>query len=146
VDLIDPSAAARSWSITNLIGMAANSTWVYTDFRGDAYFDVLSGGNWSLDAATELPAIASLPTILEGGISQVTTPFLVTGEVTVKWTHAGTGNFIVDLIDTTDGSFVDSVANVIGTSSEGTVLYGHSGIFAFDVIADGDWTLEVTPN
>jgi hypothetical protein len=62
----------------------------------------------------------------------------------VAWTYTGSGNFIVDLIDPTDGSPADSVANLIGTSTDSTQLYNHAGLFALDVTADGPWKLTVT--
>jgi hypothetical protein len=144
VDLTNPATEDLA-SITNLIGKATGTTWVY-GASGNAYFDVLADGPWTLTGTAELPPIAPLPVTLQGTTNAVTAPFLVAGDVTVRWTHAGTGNFIVGLIDATDASLADSVSNVIGEASDETVLYGHSGIFAFDVTADGAWSLEVTPN
>lgn len=114
---------------------------------GDRVFDSLADGPWTLTGTVELPEIAALPVTLNGTTNEVTAPFLGTGDVTVKWSHAGTGNFIVYLIDANDGSPVDGVANVIGIGSDETVLYGHHfGVLAFDVTADGAWSLTVTAN
>lgn len=94
----------------------------------------------------ELPPVASLPVTLQGTTNEVTTPFSVAGNMTVNWTHMGSGNFIVELIDASDGSPAESVANSIGKGSDTTALYGHTGIFSFDVTADGVWSLEVSPS
>jgi hypothetical protein len=65
--------------------------------------------------------------------------------MTATWSHSGSGNFIVDVIDPADGSSVDNVANVIGKSKDSTELYGHAGPIALDVTADGAWTISVSP-
>jgi hypothetical protein len=144
-DLTNPQTEDLA-SITNLIGTASGTTWV-NGRSGSAYFDILADGPWTLAGTAELPEIAALPVTLDGTTNEVTAPFLGTGNVTVKWSHAGTGNFIVYLIDANDGSPVDGVANVIGIASDDTVLYGHhSGLLAFDVTADGAWSLAVTAN
>jgi hypothetical protein len=130
-------------SIANRIGPGKATTWVY-GASGQAYFDVLANGPWTVKATAVVPAIAKLPLNLSGDSNVVTAPFRSTGTLTVKWVFNGSGNFIVGLIDATDGSQADSVANLIGPSSDSTQLYNHSGTFAFDVIADGPWTLTVS--
>jgi len=130
-------------SIANRIASGSATTWVY-GANSKAYFDVTANGPWSIKATAMLPPIAKLPLTIRGNTDQVTAPFLASGTLTVKWTTTGTGNFIVELIDPTDGSPADSVANLIGKSTDSTQLYNHDGPFAFDVTADGPWTLTVT--
>jgi hypothetical protein len=105
---------------------------------------VTANGLWSIKATAIVPPIAKLPLTITGNADQVSTPFLANGTLTVKWTTTGTGNFIVELTDPTDGSQADSVANLIGKSTDSTQLYNHDGPSAFDVTADGPWSLTVT--
>jgi hypothetical protein len=130
-------------SLANRIGPGSATTWVYGG-SGTGYFDVTANGAWTIKATAVLPKVAALPVTLKGDTDQVTAPFNSPGTLTVKWTFTGTGNFIVQLIDPTDGSPADSVANLIGKSTDSTQLYGHTGPFAFDVTADGPWRLAVT--
>lgn len=123
-------------SIANRIGKGSATTWVYAG--GDkGYFDVTADGPWTLTATAVVPNVSALPITLKGNTDEVTAPFMVSGTVTVRWLYGGSGNFIVDLVDPTDGGSIDSVANLIGKSTDSTQLYGHAGPVALDVVADG---------
>jgi hypothetical protein len=140
---LDDNSGSPIQGIANLIGRASATTWVY-GASGKAHFDVIADGSWKLTATTVTPKVAKLPATYRSTVSMTTGPFLAHGDLTIKWSHKGSGNFIVSLIDPTDGSPVDGVANVIGKATDETISYGQDGIRAFDVIADGAWTLSVT--
>ena len=129
--------------IANLIGKKKATTWVY-GASGKAHFEIIADGTWTITATTVQPTIAKLPTQYKGSVGLTTQPFVANGDITIKWSHKGEANFIVTLIDPTDGSLVDGVANVIGVASDETVIYGQEGLRAFDVLADGSWTLSVS--
>ena len=130
-------------SIANVIGKKKATTWVY-GASGKAHFEIIADGKWTITATTVVPKISTLPAAFKASVGVTTQPFRADGDITVKWTHKGEGNFIVTLVDPTDGGSLDVVANVIGNSSDETVLYGVDGLAAFDVLADGPWTLSVT--
>jgi hypothetical protein len=78
-------------------------------------------------------------------IGLTTVPFQFDGDVTVTYTHAGRGNFIVSTVDASTGVPVDFTANEIGKVSGDTQIYGLSGSYAFNITADGAWTISVIP-
>jgi len=130
-------------SIANRIGRGSATTWVYSGGGVKAYFDVLANGPWTLKATAVVPPISSLPLVSKGTTDLVTAPFPATGTLTVNWSFQGDGNFIVSLVDPTSGQPIDSIANVIGKSTESTELYNHEGPVALDVLANGPWTITV---
>jgi hypothetical protein len=129
--------------IANVIGKRKATTWVYGG-SGKAHFEIIASGKWTISATTVAPKIAKLPASFKGSVGMTTAPFVSQGDLTIKWSHKGKGNFIVTLIDPTDGSLVDGVANVIGNQSDETIAYGQDGLRAFDVLADGAWTISVS--
>ena len=68
------------------------------------------------------------------------------GDYTVSFSHAGSGNFIVELVPS-DGSILggESVVNEIGKVTDTTELYGIEGDYYFDVVASGAWTISIAP-
>jgi hypothetical protein len=130
-------------SIANRIGSGSLATWVYGG-SGNGYFDVIADGSWTITATAVIPTTAKIPATFKGNTDAVTVPFEIGDQATVKWTYKGSGNFIVDVIDPADGSPVDNAANLIGNSTDSTQLYNDGGLVAFDVTADGTWTLTVT--
>ncbi|MGZ3640806.1 MAG: hypothetical protein ACXWQ6_02060 [Candidatus Limnocylindrales bacterium] len=130
-------------SIANRIGAGSATTWVY-GASGKGYFDVTADGAWTIMATAVLPALGKLPATFRGSTDLVTAPVEGSDPMTVAWTVSGSGNFTVDVVDPADGSMIDSVANLIGQSKDSTQLYGDSGPIAFDITADGAWTLLVT--
>ena len=130
-------------SIANVIGKSKATTWIYGG-SGKAHFEVIADGAWKITAKTVVPKAQKIPVTYKGSVSLTTVPFAASGDITIKWSHKGEGNFIVTLIDPTDGSVVDGVANVIGNASDETIAYGQDGLRAFEVVADGAWSLSVT--
>jgi hypothetical protein len=142
VDL-DATDGTTTATVANRIGSGSLTTWAFGG-SGTGYFDVTADGAWTLTASTVAPTIAKLPATFKGNTGVITAPFAASDSMTVNWTVSGSGNFIVDLIDPTDGSTADSVANLIGNSTDTTQLYGHAGPAALDVTADGSWTMKIT--
>ncbi len=130
-------------SIANRIGKGSSTTWVYGG-SGNGYFDVTADAAWTLKATAELPPVGDPPITYKGTTDQVTSAFNSAGNLTVSWVYTGPGNFIVNLDDTLDGSQADTIANVIGRSSDSTQLFNDIGVFALDVTADGPWAISVT--
>jgi hypothetical protein len=130
-------------SVANLIGSAKVTTWIY-GATGPVYLDVTAGGPWTITVTEVEPSPATIPTKFSGSTDITTVPVTLVGGETVTWSYKGDGNFIVDLISTTDGSTADSLVNTIGSGSDNTVPYD-TGNLALDVTAGGAWTVSITP-
>ena len=129
----------------NDIGKGKGRTYVY-GHEGKVHFNVIASGSWSLKASFAEPKVATTPVTFKGSTGLTTTPFTLEGDATLTLSHKGKGNFIVSLVDTSDGTPVEYVANEIGKVSGDTELYGLSGEYAFDVLADGSWSIKVEPS
>lgn len=88
---------------------------------------------------------------LTGNSDQKTKPVELHGNYTLDYSTAADragGNLMIRLVPT-NGGYGDSLANTItkaGTPySSTTQIYSADGIYYFDVVAMGDWTLTVTP-
>jgi hypothetical protein len=132
--------------IANVIGSTKATTWLYGDGVADrAYIDVIASGRYSIKVTSDTRAAAKeLPVGFSGKWGLTTTPFSAGGDVAVNYSHKGSGNFIVQLIDVESGSTEDLLVNEIGHVSDTTYAYGLFGDYAFDVVASGSWTLSVT--
>jgi len=144
VDL-KPTTSGSGVTIANDIGSNKVTTWLYgTGTTTKVYLDVMANGPWTIVVTPSTPVIASLPVTLKGNTNEWTTAFHASGDVTVKWSHQGDGNFIVSTIQLPDGTQGDTVVNEIGKGADITQMYGLDGDYAFDVTANGPWTLTVT--
>lgn len=132
--------------IANIIGSYKATTWVYGDgASGRVYLDVVANGSYTIKVTSDAaPAVKHLPASYSGRWGVMTAPFAASGDVTIQYSHKGSGNFIVDVIDASTGEQGDSVANEIGQVASETSVYGLDGDYAFDVIADGLWTVTVS--
>lgn len=66
------------------------------------------------------------------------------GVYVVKSLARGDSNFIVKLVNKDDGDYepiVNEIGNYDGSS---TVIIDSAGVYILDVVADGEWTIEVT--
>lgn len=81
---------------------------------------------------------------LNGTGVKPTDPFeLSSGGYRVSLTHTGTGNFIVDLMDSS-GNATESLANEIGNANLTRVIRVDKGKYLFAVDhADGPWTIKI---
>lgn len=130
-------------TIANVIGSFRTTTWVY-GVSGDVYLDVLANGPWSITVSQVEPTTVAVPAKFSGTWGVTTVPVKFSGGETATWSAKGDGNFIVDLIDPTDGSPVDNVVNTIGAGADSTQIYS-SGPYALEVTANGPWTISITP-
>jgi hypothetical protein len=132
--------------IANITGADTATTWVYGDGeRARVYLDVIANGSYTIkvtSAAT--PAVQDLPASYSGASGRTTAPFSASGDVTIRYSHTGGGNFLVDIVDASTGELGDSVANEIGEVASETSVSGLDGRYAFAVVADGPWTLAVS--
>jgi len=144
IEMTDNSGSVGQ--IANIIGSAKATTWMYGDgLSGRVYVDVIADGSWTIKVTSNTSATAKkLPVSFSGKWGLTTVPFRASGDVVLKYTHRGSGNFIVGVIDASSGAQVDTVANEIGRVSAETNLYGLDGVYALDVIADGPWTVSIS--
>lgn len=94
---------------------------------------------------TEVAAPAAEPIQLSGSGQTLTDPVQIQeGILVATGTHSGERNFIVNLISSTTGENAGLLSNTIGTVGSTTAtLVRESGEYVIDVMADGDWTLEL---
>jgi hypothetical protein len=141
VDLRAPGGLPVA-SIANAIGRAAATTWAY-GAAGKVYLDVIANGGWKVTLTPEMPGSVAVPVTLAGNSDLVTAPVTLAGGETVDWSCKCSGNFIVELVNPTDGSDVEGVVNAIGSQHDTTQVVS-SGDYAFDVLANGPWSLKVS--
>jgi len=139
-------ASGSVGEIANVTGSYTATTWVYGDgATRRVYLDVVANGSYTIKVTSDAtPAVKDLPASYGGSRGVVTAPFAGSGDVTIQYTHQGSGNFIVDLVDASTGEQGDNVANEVGHVASETSVYGLDGRYAFDVVADGSWTLTLS--
>jgi hypothetical protein len=136
-----------SVSLSNTIGKTKLRTYVY-DLELDAvksYVDVLAGtGSWTIKITPGVPSPLSAPASFSDKWGLNTRLISLSGDYTVMFSHAGSGNFIVSLM-LDGGSILDSqsAANEIGKVKDSAEIYGLDGDYYFDVVADGAWTISI---
>lgn len=111
---------------------------------GRFLLDIRADGAWKV-AVEEPRNQLSGPRPPYGGTGDDVTPFfhLGVGVHIAEFSHTGTRNFIVWLIDE-QGRQVDLLANEIGPySGRGSFRLRESGLYAFSVSADGQWAAGV---
>lgn len=136
-----------SVSLSNTIGSTRLRTYVYeADLDGvSSYADVIaSSGSWTITITPGVPSPVSAPASFSGAWGLNTPLVRLSGDYTVTFSHAGGGNFIVQLVPA-DGSMFDgeSIANEIGRVKASTQVYGVEGDYYFDVTAGGAWTISI---
>jgi hypothetical protein len=146
VDLDTAEGSDYLATIANLIGSYKATTWIYGDGTPvRAYLDVIANGSYTIKVSSNAqPPVASLPHKFTGRWNLATSAFSASGDVTIAFSHKGSGNFIVELIDASDGSYIDTLVNEIGITSGQTYEYGVDGTYALDVTADGAWSVSIS--
>jgi hypothetical protein len=131
--------------LANVIGPLDGSKAIGLREGGEYAVNVDADGGWRIQLR-QPPAIAETDSRVFAGAGPAATPLfsLAAGLRRVTFTHTGGRNFIVQLLDATDGRTLDYVTNVIGPAdgSQG-VQIRQAGVFIFTVEADGPWTLAV---
>lgn len=132
--------------IADIVGSDTSSTWVYGDgVNSRVYLDVATTGSFTITVTSHAtPTVQSPPAAYDGRWGVMTSPFMVSGDVTVRYSHEGPGDFIVDVIDASTGEQGDNVVDAVGAGSGETGVAGLDGSYAFVVVADGSWTLAVS--
>lgn len=114
---------------------------------GDYVMEVRPGaGEWTAQIDQSVPEEAPPPPVEFSGSGQSATEFfsLEAGSVDFRLLHEGEGVFIPSLVRS-DGTRVESIVNESGDfSSRVTVNIKNAGIYLIDVLANGEWEIEVT--
>lgn len=148
-----PSAAAGSDSKRNtaigclvvvvvlavIVGIIASMSGTDLDTGGD------TAGDRAAEAGGDDPQETTPPPIeMSGTGKQASQKFALEGGVTVfRMTHQGGSNFSVSLLDGGSGDMTDLLANVIGNYKGSRVVGPSAGEYAFDIEADGSWTIKI---
>lgn len=103
---------------------------------------VTADGAWTITLTQPTPTSGqNPPASFEGNGPDVVGPLESDGAVTVSMTHAGGGNFAVQVVDG-GGGLVDLLANDIG-EFQGSSTANFRGASWLLVEADGAWTIEI---
>jgi hypothetical protein len=131
-------------SFVNEIGNYNGSRAVQISKQGTYIFDINSDGLWTITITQPKPTTAQLVSSLNGSGDKATSFLnLSQGLHTFSFTHNGNKNFIVHLLDR-NGNSTESLVNEIGNySGSRAIRINSSGIYLFDIIADGNWTVSI---
>lgn len=114
---------------------------------GDYVMEVRPGaGEWTAQIDQSVPEDAPSPPVEFSGSGQSATEFfsLEAGTTGFRLSHEGQGVFIPSLVRS-DGTRVQSIVNESGDFSTRTsVEIKQAGIYLIDVLANGDWEIEVS--
>ena len=131
--------------LANVIGNYDGSQATGVDSQGSYYLDVDADGPWSIDITQPRPSVSSLPyTTSFSGSGPLATALFRTGAGahTFSFSHSGSSNFVVWLLDM-NGDYVDLLANEIGSTSGSTISGLEAGGYLLNVDADGPWTVTI---
>lgn len=144
VQLLDGSSGELKELLANEIGGFKGSKLVGLE-AGSYVLDIEADSNWAVTIEQPRPADGPTPpqTFTGDGPEAVGPIKFDGGLARFAMKHSGDGNFAITLHDST-GSLVDLLVNEIG-SFEGDDATGvGTGLFWFDVTANGPWSLAVT--
>ncbi len=132
--------------VVNEIGPYSGTTFIPVPKTGNYVFNIQAEGNWALKLhGIELllqEAPVSFP--LKGkGDTAVIVSIPKTSLTTFKMSHNGDSNFIVKVIDVSDGETQVLLANKIGSYQGEVAKKADAGTYPIEVIADGEWTIEI---
>jgi hypothetical protein len=136
-------------SLSNTVGKTNLRTHVYdTELNGQSsYLDVLgSSGKWSFTITPGVPAPMEAPAEFSGKWGLRTALVHLAGDYTVTFKHAGSANFIVELVPES-GSIIEGelLVNEVGKVSDSTQVYGLAdGDYYLDVTGNGNWTVSIS--
>lgn len=141
---IEATDKSGSEQIANIIGTYRATTWIYGEGTARVYVDVIADGKYTIVVTSDTkPGVKGLPAAFSGKWGLTTVPFAANGDVTIAYSHKGSGNFIVDLVDADTGQSGDLLVNEIGKVASDTSEFGLNGNYALNVIADGAWSISV---
>ena len=131
----------------NEIGTYSGSVYVSIPKPGVYSLEIQGDGAWKIDVLdmgvirNESPQAASKYT--GKGDAAFKIKFPKTGAVVFKFKYVGKSNFIVTIYDK-NGKLDDLLANEINDYTGETMFSAGSGDYYIEVIATGDWTIQIT--
>lgn len=133
-------AGNRKELLVNEIGKVVQFETSYGAIAGPHMLEVTADGSWTINISEPRNATGQrLPVTRGGKGSRVLGPLQGTRNVTFSYSHDGSSNFIVWLIDA-NGRNVDLHVNEIGATS-GSVLANFNGVRYLEIDADGNWAV-----
>ena len=145
VKLLDSNGNPVDYSLVNDIGVFNGSKAIKINQSGKYLLNISADGAWTINIQQPRSAQASQVNSFND-IGQKATQlfYLSQGLHTISMTHSGSSNFIVKLLDN-DGNPVDySLVNEIGSfNGSKAVKINYSGIYLFNVQADGSWSINI---
>lgn len=110
--------------------------------EGEYIMDITADGSWEITVRQPRSGDGeALPVSYSGNGQSVVGPVRFDGTGVARGTHDGESNFQVTIYPMT-GSFGELVFNEIGTF-EGETTYSVNGIGWIEVVADGNWNIEL---
>ncbi len=129
--------------LANVIGSFSGSQAVKISVQGSYLLNVDSDGPWTITITQPRTTSAPSSANLSGRGPEATAFFsLSSGLHMFAFTHDGSSNFIVHLLDK-NGNSVESLVNEIGAYSGSKAEYISSGIYLLNVEADGNWAVQI---
>lgn len=113
---------------------------------GNHELDITAVGDWTINVDQSIPTEAPAPPkTLEGeGVRASEFFALEAGPATFKLTHRGGNFFGPRLVKASDGTVITLLANEQGDfSGDKVVEMAEDGLYLVDVIATGEWEIEV---
>jgi|GEM_PF-2559371 len=153
---VDPAYAAqistmRATSATGTAGASpaateASEPSASTETSTDSTTLRVDGTEPAATTAVETPMATQPPETIRGTGTTVTDPLTLSdGIVLLTSSHTGEGRFQVTLFDQS-GNQIARVANGSGSwSGSGSAVVPADGQYLFEVVADGDWSIEAAP-
>ena len=112
---------------------------------GSYRLDIEADGEWSIEVRQPRPTSGETPPIEDDcKISTLLGPYELDGELRVRASHEGGGNFIVRAHDATASG--DEVGNLLIHETgrfEGTETFSYDGLAWITVVTDGDWEVAI---
>lgn len=131
----------------NEIGKYSGTVYVPVSQPGMYSLQVQASGNWKIDVldSTILQQENAEPGPIYKGHGDKAFIIKVPkdGLNVFKMTHNGNSNFIVEVIGATNGEEIALLANEIGPYNGEKAQKAAAGEYFFQVLADGDWTVEI---
>lgn len=130
-------------------GTVVTGTQIYgVQAPGSHSLHVLATDAWSVDVEllTSIGAAADLPARLDGHGAAVTAPLaLPAGQILVRWTHGGILPATLTGWSSDGQQRLDLMANQQSPEASTTLTVEAAGVYLFNVLADGAWTLAIEP-
>ena len=125
--------------LVNDIGSYKGKTFAVIQTAGNYYLNVKASSSWNFSVyQTTPPTVVSAPTEISGTGDDVVFVDAQSGNYKLTSTHQGSSNFIVRLNGS--GLLVNEIGAYNGSTRQ---KLSSSGVYAFVVNADGDWSIRI---